>query len=293
MKVSSKTLVFVVALSSLLVVGAYLSWSNVKASTTKAEAKKPSAESVQYLFTNSGIRLGTEKSPLEITEVKSKGAAISVGQVVLGDADWLDGVEVKLRNSSKEEIKAAQLRVDLLDPQTNAIIASMPGLVVNAKLAPQQEQTGRVLLYAIASLRQSIAASGLPFQRVVVQVDLVELANGTSWKYGLLHSQDPNDPNRWVPILAQKQSWTPNNRRNVGDNDVVVVKASLRNGAFVCDKYFYGYLAGHYCSECGCIVYDEDWRFTPNGLGPATAGYIPYYCGSCQCSKIGLIEWCG
>jgi len=291
MKVSLKTLVFVVALSSLLVVGAYFGWSKAKASTVKAEAAKTAAP-VEYLFTNNGITFGADPSPLQIVQVAYGGKPLTIGSAVAGDANLLDGMEVRLRNSSPQDIKRAQLRVDVLDPATNRIVATMAGLSLNTLLAPGQEQSGKVISYTSELLRQSLSNSGLAFQRVMIQVDFVEMTNETSWKYGLLHRLDP-DSQMWRPITIGKQKISLDKRSQADKNGATVVKASFSSKTSLSHcKVFGGYHLNPRTDCPYCTVYNENWYLDPEN-GFAYAGEIPYYCsGGGVCSKIGYQEYC-
>ncbi|MCG3159667.1 MAG: hypothetical protein JMDDDDMK_00681 [Acidobacteria bacterium] len=289
MKVSSKTLVFVVALSSLLVVGAYLSWSKAKASTTKATAAP-----VQYHFTNNGTVFGTDPSPIQIVQVSHNGTPVPVGSPIAGDVNLLDGVEVTLRNVSPQDIKFARLRLDVIDPQTNRIAITAAGLAFNTRLAPGQEQSGKALASTVESLRQSASDAGLTFQKVLVQVDIVEMTNDMSWKYGLLHRQDSQDSTTWRPIALFKQQSSFNRQSRAGGNGIIVEKASmtLMPSAQSCEVF-----RGYSRSPNGCpycTVYNEIWEEPGmNEQGYGIPGTIIYHCPDGRtCTKIGYTGWC-
>ncbi len=187
----------VVCLLAAIGVGTYLVRTNVKASTTSTNLK-PFA-SAEYLITNSGITFGTESSPLQFTQAAYNGSSISVGAVTVGDETWLDGLEVSLKNVSPQEITFAQLRIDVLDSQNNQILATAAGLTIKKPLGSGQELSGKVSKVTAAELGRSLPNFSIASQRLLVQVDVVKMANGTMWRYGLLHRQDPNAPGTWWP----------------------------------------------------------------------------------------------
>jgi hypothetical protein len=291
MKVTLKTLVFVVALSSLLVVGAYLSWSKAKASTTKTEAAKTATAPIQYHFTNNGTVFGTDPSPIQIVQVSHNGNSITVDKPVMGAADLLDGLEVRLKNVSSQDIKFARLRVDLIDPRTNKIAVTSIGPAINTRLAPGQEQAGKALASTSESLRRSASNLGLAFQQALVQVDIVEMVDGTSWKYGLLHRQDPNDPTIWRPIALLEQQSSLNGSPKPSRGEFKVEKASARSSATVSACLcFNGYSPNP--NECPyCDVYDEIWSTCSSPYG--IPGPLIYHCpGGGICTKIGYTGFC-
>ncbi|MBI1766672.1 MAG: hypothetical protein HYR56_35130 [Acidobacteria bacterium] len=204
------------------------------------------------------------------------------------DLDLLTNVALRVKNTSDADIKSAKLIVGFIDTKSNRIVAQICGAPLKGVPAGA-EQTVAVLANNSASFRKTVADLGGTV-RVLVRVDLVELANATSWKYGLIHRQDPNDPNHWVPIAA--------NRIGQLTGQFKAQPASFRPGAelFGCGC-FHGYQTGsHYCAPCNCDLYDENWNSVNNGIGPAEYGDVPTGCNGhtpaeCDpCTKISFIS---
>lgn len=292
MKFKSRLPLIVGALSVLLLAGAYFNWQRTDARSAKAAVTTTTATSVEYLFTNNGISFGSDPAPLQIVQVTSGGTTLPIGTATTGAANLLDGVQVKVRNSSAQEITTAALRIDVIDPSTNRILATLAGLTLSTPLASGQERTGSVTASGSQSLRDSLAGSGRPFQRVSVQVDFVVMSNATSWKYGLLHRVDPDDPATWVPIKSIGQKRPSDKQSHPSQGVAVVEKVALRRGSTrtMCD-YFGGYRLDPRTDCPFCNVYDEIWTPQPNGF--AYSGDTDWNCpGGGVCTKKGYLGAC-
>lgn len=249
-----------------------------------------SAASVTYVLTNSGIVFGNDPSPLQIVQAVNGKIALPIGSAFVGADNLLDSLQVRLRNSSPQEIKFARLRVDVFDPQTGKITATAAGLTLDSGLAIGKEQTGKVTSLSSESLRRSVLNSGQNFQKVLVQVDFVVMSNGTSWKYGLLHRQGPKDPNSWTPIGKDKQQ-TSLYFPLIDNAKPTVEKVSLRSSQQPICKVFGGYHLNRSQDCSACAVYNENW-YDDICNGFAEAGDIPWYCpDGTICYKVGYIGY--
>jgi len=125
----------------------------------------------------------------------------------------------------------------------------------------------------------------------MVQVDFVVMSNGTSWKYGLLHRQDPNDPNFWVPISKiNRQSLLNRWKTETGEAKLEMASMRLKNSYVVC-KSFGGYHLFPRADCTACNVYDEVWTIDPCN-GWAESGDIPWHCpDETICYKNGYVTY--
>jgi hypothetical protein len=187
---------------------------------------------------------------------------------------------VSLKNISSQEITFAQLRIDVIDPQSNRIVAKAAGLTINKMLGSGQELSGKASQATAAELGRSLPNFSIASQRVLVQVDAVEMANGTLWRYGLLHRRDPNDPKTWWPITPIKQRASLDKRSQENAGKATLEKASLRPRAKTFDRCYTGCCRYQNSidppmASCPyCTVYDEVWVDIPGSnfgfVGPVT-----------------------
>lgn len=279
MKITMKAMSSGIALFILLTAGIYFGLSKAKASETNS-AVKAAATQVEYVFTSNGIMAGAEPSPLEIVQVARNESALPIGGVFKSDMDLLSNAVIRVKNSSKEEIKVARLAIDWIDPQVGRTFATMCGLELSS-LAPGAEFVGKVTAISAEEMRKGFAIAGRDQQRLLIRVDTVELSDDTMWKYGVRFRKDPNSPNGWVKISQA----SPNKNR---PNDAQVHNASLNGSnskpasAFAICAYWTGFpTPPHYCEGCSCNIYNDDYSFSPqpNGFDRFLFDYIPSGCG--------------
>ncbi|MGH9851137.1 MAG: hypothetical protein ACREBD_14965 [Blastocatellia bacterium] len=243
--------------------------------------------------------LGADPSPLEIIQATRNGRELPLGGAFKSDSDLLSDTIVRVRNASKEEIKSARLTIDWIDPQSGKTFAALCSLEAS-NLAPGAERAGKVTEIKAEGMRKGIAQAGRASLRLLVRVDMVELANNTTWQYGVLLRRDPNDPNKRVPV-------SPNGRIGMREGKATVQNASLRIansspsvGSLSWCAYW-DYIPPpppHWCDSCSCNIYYDEYTYTPNALGQFLFDIIPQGCGGygwweCPgCYKQSIVGYC-
>ncbi len=295
MKVTLKAMASGIALFILLTAG-----SKAKASETTS-AVKPAATQVEYVFTSNGIMAGAEPSPLEIVQVARNESALPIGGVFKSDMDLLSNAVIRVKNSSKEEIKVARLAVDWIDPQVGRTFATMCGLEVSS-LAPGAEFVGKATTISAEKMRNGFAIAGRAQQRLLVRVDTVELANDTLWQYGVMHRKDPNSPDGWTRISQA----VPYRKiaRYLQTHNASIKKENIVSPAstFSICAYWKGASAAYptFCESCGCNIYNDAYDLNtpqPNGFDRFLFDYIPQGCAGygwweCpDCYKMSIISY--
>jgi hypothetical protein len=166
--------------------------------------------------------------PVEITAVKVKGVSVKPKQKFDGDSDWLNGMEIKLKNVSDRPVAyvsvliGAQYGVRDGDPVNAGTVLHygaqslpqgqnypagftkpapvLPGATVNLVLTDSARDQLQ------SHLRQNNASTDIPELNVRVYVVFFEGDSDTKWSMGNMLRRDPLDANHWMLLDSESSS---------------------------------------------------------------------------------------
>ena len=150
--------------------------------------------------------------PIAITDIKVADKAISFGDKLDGDEDWLKDVSFKIKNISDKPIVYAE--IDLEFPETKSSgnlmvypiqLGQRPGLP-NRNQEPLYLPPGETLDIQLPSKYDAIKRfinhrqQMSDIHRGVVRIGFVVFSDMTGWDTGTALRQDPHKPTRFIPI---------------------------------------------------------------------------------------------
>lgn len=155
--------------------------------------------------------------PFKVEKVKVKGIPVEIGQKLIADDDWLQGLTIELKNTSGKSILFAAVNIDFSLPAGSEYagkhmlrwklpyghIPQPPGTPPRpdrpASIAPDEKLelvlSDRDYTLIIASLKK--LAYPTDVAEVTLSLGEVYFEDETMWKAGRLHRRDRNNPRRW------------------------------------------------------------------------------------------------
>lgn len=155
-----------------------------------------------------------EPEPIEIVEFKKGDKSFQFNEPVLGDSNWLSGLEVTVRNTSNKAITHFKINIAIPDPNGSQKVLAVLSFVDAgspthaADVAPTMSfKPGEIkrLRYSdklFAKLQQVQSSLNVNTDNYIVVTEVVVFDDDTSWRAGYLHRRDPDNPNHWKAIRS-------------------------------------------------------------------------------------------
>lgn len=146
--------------------------------------------------------------PVKIHGVQIKGKSVAIGEMVLEEDDWLDGLTVSIENTSDRVILSVEIELTFPRPGggTEEIpiylyrLFYLPQTPSDAK-APKQLLPGERVEIKLPEgehlhIKATLAYLGYPAQtqHAKLSVGAVEFSDGTAWRAGQILHPDPHNP---------------------------------------------------------------------------------------------------
>jgi hypothetical protein len=202
-----------VVLSSLLL------WAvpNSKAVAVKRKQKASSKPAIEAIRPQGKIvtqRLRSPNQPVEITEVSARGKLTQLNKSIDVDDDWLNGLSLRIKNTSDKIVLSIDLVVTLPDTEApgqpmlgfpmhygaNPPGAKHPG--TGAPLKPNDILDVTISEQMYRNIKPHLE-SRIPLKnlkQVQIILDLIVFNDDTAWSSGEHLRRDPDNPRRWIPI---------------------------------------------------------------------------------------------
>lgn len=194
------------AIANIFVLSLYASgWTLKKPTTTGAQGNRRVVTKLTIL----------KNEPVEISNVKVKGKSVRLGNEFEEEADWLKGVEFKLKNKSDKSITYVVLNVDFPEtkdtgtpimhwlylghnPDSESMRPALylkPDESINISLAPEFDTIKKTL-----ERREPIDS----IHKIQVSLDQVIFEDNTLYSGGGIFKRnpDPNSPRKWVLMTS-------------------------------------------------------------------------------------------
>jgi len=150
--------------------------------------------------------------PLNFVEIKAANKSVRLGEGFSAGENWLQNASFRVKNVSNKEI--VYIEIDINFPETKS-----SGNEMSYRLKfghrPAAHDSNRALSFKSDS-EMILGLTAENYDRLVkfveerqqfstlsnatIRIGFVIFADGTAWGGGLFHRQDPNNPNRYIPV---------------------------------------------------------------------------------------------
>jgi hypothetical protein len=143
----------------------------------------------------------SRSEPVELSQLRVKGQAVDFGQGFQLDENWVDGVEVDVKNVTTKAI--VKLRISLYVPVNDTVKHSADfGFKYAKRIAPGATVKVSTDKEVNDKIKAKLAAGGksIRYDDAEVRVDSLTFEDGTIWAQGTLYRPDPDDPSKFVEV---------------------------------------------------------------------------------------------
>lgn len=165
--------------------------------------------------------------PVRIAKLKVKGRTVGLNQKLLADDDWLNGLTVRIKNTSDRIIMFVDVEISFPNPaestrnpmgSTNLFYGTLPmeGPVspdATPRLMPGETVDITLSAEEFSGIKRRLKESNHPEQVAQADIRIYEVlfSDDAMWHIGVMMRRDPNDPRTWIPMNQSRSHAASNN----------------------------------------------------------------------------------
>ena len=149
-------------------------------------------------------------APVEIIEIKVNDTPISFNQILGNDIDWINGLTVRVKNTSEKPISYISIDLRSEPPESGdkpRITSFSKGVLPVSRdipVAPGNTLVAPDTFIEIPFTNEQfqIYKDYLQVSSLQVSVGSVFFTDDTLWMQGVLYTRDTKNPNKWNPVKS-------------------------------------------------------------------------------------------